>query len=227
MSNDDMLELSQAELQRLRQLYKKRRNHPGAEVDREIMKLKYNSLSNSAKQLLKFSWVLLIFSIVCFITMFILNNSVNQNLVKNLPVKGGILGPINVKKDHSVYSIIIQQPLNSFDVWSFVNGSVLDKNKEFLFGFGKELWSEEGYDDGGHWTEQENNYEIKVTFPTKGTYYLEFESENNSSNVGEITVQVSQKIASSLIFDDLGAISLVIAVIILLIILNKIDVEDD
>lgn len=71
--------------------------------------------------------------------------------------------------------------------WIFVEGEVLDSKKEYLFGFGKELWSESGaeYEDadedgeGGwtEWRESETNYDMKITFPEPGQYYVRLKCE--------------------------------------------------
>ena len=50
--------------------------------------------------------------------------------------------------------------------------------KQSLFSFGEELWHETGYDEG-HWREQNNAFNMDITFPNPGTYYIRFSSESS------------------------------------------------
>ena len=106
-------------------------------------------------------------------------------LTDRLPSTGGIVGPLEITEAGTVLEIRVDQALNlsggrrSFgtrSTWSFVSGEVLDAEQEYLFGFGDELWKESGY-DGTYWTEAKDDYELKVTMPEAGTYYLEFTTE--------------------------------------------------
>ncbi len=158
----------------------------------------------------KVALVLLAFAALCFITSLFLNMNVGNTLKASVPATGGIIGPLEVKKDFSVYEIKVNQYMPSYGQWSFVGGDVLDENKEYLFGFGKELWKEKGYDSDGSWSEAVTNYDMKVTFPKKGDFYLQFNAEMSRPNAaGEIGVIISPKRGSSLAHVILGIISLI------------------
>ncbi|TAE83370.1 MAG: hypothetical protein EAZ74_06315 [Alphaproteobacteria bacterium] len=151
----------------------------------------------------KVALVFFLFSIISFITalfyttetkkiydgeVYATYNQQNEKMV--------LMGPLMVKQAKEVYEITIQSdvPENS---WVFIEGEVLDANKEYLFSFGQELWHETGYDDEGAWREQENDYSMKVTFPQAGQYYLNFKKEG-SYNTDKMHVTLSQKRGSSL-----------------------------
>lgn len=157
--------------------------------------------------------ILIGFAVICFMTSMIMNSDETKPIVATLTAEGGIIGPFEVKKDRSVYLIEAWQTMGNRD-WSFLQGELLDQNQQYLFGFGKELWHEEGRDSDGRWTEGPTNYDIKMTIQKKGNYFIRFSTEKKSSrSIGEITVRVSQKRGSSLghfvmgIFCFVGAIA--------------------
>lgn len=166
----------------------------------------------------KLAKVLLGFSGLCFLTSFIFNvdSGSSAQIKQTLPFNGGDVGPIQVGKRNSVYNIEVQKDISQYGRWSFVGGDVLDNNKQFLFGFGEELWKESGYDSDGPWYEEKTAYDLKVTFPQPGDYYLRFKAESSSSDRGNIKVSVSPKIGSSLAHFVLGIMSL-IGVLVLLV----------
>jgi len=121
------------------------------------------------------------------------------------------LGPLVVNKYKEVYSISIYSnlPVNS---WAFIEGEVLDAEKDYLFSFGQELWHETGYDEG-KWEEAENSYTMKITFPTPGKYYLNFKTQG-SSNPEKINVKISKNYGSSIPHMAFGIICLLIGLVI-------------
>lgn len=155
--------------------------------------------------------ILFVFSIISFITVSQLSSDISPAIKTSLPKNGGTVGPVEIKKDNSVCIVKSYQDVG-VNQSSYVAGNVLDKNKELLFGFGKDVWNEEGYDDEGYWHETENNYETKITFPIKGKYYFEFESEPTETNqTSDIYVEITQKQASTLIFEWFGWLGLIAA----------------
>jgi hypothetical protein len=168
----------------------------------------------NTKNLKQITISLIVFSIVCLITAFIFNTSVQTVYYTKLSPEGGTLGPLKVDKANSVYYIHVLQsvPTNN---WSVVSGSVLDENKAYLFGFGKELWRASGYDSDGAWAEARNDYETKITMQ-KGTYYLQFENETSvpKPRRAGIVVKVEQKRGSSLFFLIAGILGIIAGVII-------------
>lgn len=163
----------------------------------------------------KLGIVFLVFAAICLITTLILDSSADNPIKADLPKTGGIVGPIEVKKDNAVYLIKVAQPVNT-NQSSYVGGDVLDKNQEYLFGFGEDLWDEDGQDDEGYWHESQTNYEMKVTFPHKDTYYLQFETEmSNPDEAGNVSIEVTPKLASSLATFWLFILSLIAGTVFL------------
>lgn len=152
--------------------------------------------------------ILLVFIFLCMCTAaFFDSNIYSQYSVQ--PSIGGTVGPVTTTKDNSVVSVLVSKPLINSGEWTVINGDVLDKNKNYLFSFGKELWDEEGTDSDGYWHESENNYEAKFNL-NKGTYFLEFDAEDSWANNDEIDVKISQKQGSSLIFNALSIITFIL-----------------
>jgi hypothetical protein len=155
--------------------------------------------------------ILLFYAGLCFMTSLYFNSSSGEMVKGNLGTTGGEIGPINVEKDNTVYSINVNQKLNRSGDWSFVSGDVLGANKEYLFGFGKEFWKESGRDGDGPWHEVVDNFEMKVTFYKAGIYYLNFNTEMSSEIAGsKINVTAEPMNGSSLAHFTLGFISIII-----------------
>jgi hypothetical protein len=156
--------------------------------------------------------VLVVFGVVCLITAGFFSISRGTSIQKDLPLEGGIVGPVEVKTDNTVYLIKVFQYIRKDNDWSAVTGNVLDQDKNYLFGFGQEFWKESGYDSDGRWTESKTKYDMKVTLP-KGTYYLEFETDRTPGIDTGISVSVSKKMGSSLPFLAAGILALIIGVV--------------
>jgi hypothetical protein len=157
--------------------------------------------------------VFLVYSVLCFITYLVFDSSSGTVIKSILPPSGGEVGPIETKKDNSVFLIKVKQYIPTSGAWSFVGGDVLDAKKEYLFGFGKELWKERGYDSDGYWTEEDTSYNLKITLRRRGKYYLKFNVETGRASIGTgIRVEVHPKKGSALAFFILGIVSLLISV---------------
>ena len=171
------------------------------------------TLSND--DMIKIIGIFIAFSILCFITSCFMNMNTDSVIKENISTTGGEIGPIEVKKDYSVYNVHVEKYIGD-NSWSFIGGDVLDQDKNYLFGFGKELWRESGFDSDGPWTEQDTDLNIKITFNKAGTYYLRFNDDSNdattsqSNNLSDLQVTVSPKHGSSLIHFILGCIALII-----------------
>ncbi len=163
----------------------------------------------------KIAVVFLAFSALCFVTSLFLSMGAGKSLKESLPAAGGTIGPIEVKEDYSVYLISVKQAIKSNGAWSFVSGDVLDANREYLFGFGKEFWKETGYDSDGRWNESVSDYDMKVTLPEKGTYYLRFNTDMSSPRAaGDIQVTVQPKHGSSLAHFILGIFGIIASIFV-------------
>jgi len=164
------------------------------------------------KTLTQIAIALIVFGSICLISALFVNFSRGKSISKSLPLQGGIVGPIQVKKDRTVYLVEVFQRVN-YGQWSSVTGNVLDQDKNYLFGFGEELWAESGRDSEGTWAESKNSYKMKMTLQ-KGTYYFEFESERSRNVSGNITILVHRKRGSPLPFLIAGIIALIIGVVV-------------
>ena len=120
-----------------------------------------------------------------------------------------VFGPISVRKYNEVYKITLYAdiPLQS---WAFIEGEVLDSQKQYLFSFGKELWHEEGHDSDGRWEEQDSDYTMHVTFPKPGIYYIQIKSESNAP-ANRMALSVSKQQGSTVPHLTFGVITILIA----------------
>ena len=117
-----------------------------------------------AARYLRFGKVLLGYAALCFVTAIIMNWGVGKTYRETLKSNGSMVGPIEVQKKNTVFLIEVRQPVQ-YQRFSFVQGSVLNAQKQYLFGFGEELWAESGRDSEGAWSESKQEYDHKVTLP--------------------------------------------------------------
>ena len=160
--------------------------------------------------------VLSIFSAACFITTAYLEFSPSDDVLYRgqLPPEGGELGPIHITRDNLVGVIVVRnEPVLSsgyytypVSSWSFIEGELLDSEKEFLMGFGDEMWKER--DSEG--TYDQSEYELSLTFPEQGDYYLNFISEFESAQArADIFVKVTAKNGNSSMHFLMGIVALI------------------
>jgi len=134
-----------------------------------------------------------------------------------LPAEGGRVGPIVVERANTVLEVDVHQPFRA-DGWSYVEAEVQDEDGEYLFGFGEELWAESGYDEGA-WHEEKNDYDLSVTIPEPGTYYLAFVGQGADAQLGgynpaiETRVTVLERKGSSVPFFVAGILALLTGVL--------------
>ena len=107
-----------------------------------------------------------------------------------------LIGPIVTENKGETFEVNIVASLPN-QSWSVIEGEVLNEEKEYLYSFAKELWYETGRDSDGYWSDNNNNYKMKMTFPDAGKYYLTFKTESNNMPQ-QATVTVSKKRGSSL-----------------------------
>lgn len=136
---------------------------------------------------------------------------------QTIPATSAMIGPIQITEPGTVLEITVQQALvapsdpygGGGSTWSFVGGEVLDDEHEYLFGFGGELWAESGF-DGSYWTESDTTYDLKVTMPEAGTYYLGFNTESDPNiQPNDITVTIDRKRGSAIPHFVLGLVGVV------------------
>ena len=150
------------------------------------------------------------FALLCFLTALILHGDSSFRLTDKISVQGGEIGPIEVKKDNSVFEFKANQSIN-YGKWSYISAELLDSNKNYLFSFGKELWAEAGYDQGP-WQESDTKIASKFTIKKAGEYYIRLKSENSGGTLSNINVSVNRKNGSSLPHLVAGIFGLLIGV---------------
>ena len=188
---------------------------------KEKKRQKKTDKKKQSKDITRIIGILIAFSILCFITSCFMNMNTDSVIEKSISVTGGEIGPVEVSKDYSVYNVHVKKYIRN-NSWSFVGGDVLDQDKNYLFGFGKELWRESGFDSDGPWTEQDTDLNIKITFNKAGIYFLRFNAESEgtrissfdsvSDSLSDLQVTVSPKRGSSLIHFILGCIAFIIGI---------------
>ncbi len=189
-------------------------------------RLKQDELSDRRAMWRQVAGILILFGILGLLTAWVYGwkttTTFKQNFSGQMPASVGFaepegarsetIGPIVVKRYNEVYSIALTAGLSP-NTWSVVGGEVQDQNKNPLFYFGKELWHETGYDSEGAWTESDSQYELTVTFPKPGNYYvvLEVESSVQSFNV---FAEVTKRFGSSVPHTVFGALCLLVGIIL-------------
>lgn len=154
------------------------------------------------------------FAGLCFLTtLFFSHASEKQQADLNTPE--GKFIPLEVKKDNTVYEVTVSTsglPVNS---WAFIEGQVLDADKEYLFSFGDELSYYAGRDSEGPWSERKGDYSAKLTIPKAGTYYLGFVTETSwRRDDVQASITVEKLRGSSLPYTLAGIVALIIAVVL-------------
>ncbi|MDQ6976154.1 MAG: hypothetical protein Q9M22_06295 [Mariprofundaceae bacterium] len=150
--------------------------------------------------------------LTAWVYSFETEKTLDVRLVPNANLKAAISGPIHVVKYNESYTITVTASM-AVKSWSFIEGQVLDQNKNYLFSFGKDLWDEQGRDSDGYWREINNSYAITVTFPTPGNYYIRLETEYNRAPKN-ISIRVSKQLGSSIPHFWLGIFLLLAGIVL-------------
>ena len=116
------------------------------------------------------------------------------------------VGPLRIDNKGDAVEVTISTNLLQSQSWAYIQGEVQDASGEYLFSFGDELWYETGRDSDGAWTDHKRKYEIDITFPDAGIYYLQFSSESGSTRpstaqnnpLNRFSVLVRSKIGSTI-----------------------------
>ncbi len=134
--------------------------------------------------------IICIFCIVSFVTSISYKNSSITTYNYNSLQEGTIIGPINVKNKNAIYKITIKFLAENAAV--YFSGEVLDKNKDTIYEFGKDLWHESGHDSEGYWSESDRKMTVNLTFSEQGKYYLQFRTEEKLINHITITIELQK-----------------------------------
>ena len=154
--------------------------------------------------------IVVIFSIICFVTSMLLQSTFYYNKTMNYLNEGQIVGPIKVKNKPVICKVMAH--FSGANTSSYLSGEVLDENKDTLYEFGKDLWHESGYDSDGYWSESDRKMTAYLTFKDKGTYYIQFNTdEKNMYNIS-ITMQLVKN--SYVAHSKAGTLALMLAMII-------------
>jgi len=156
----------------------------------------------------------LVFAGLCsFTTLFLSQGSERRQV--NLNTTTGQFVPIEVTKDNSVYEVTVSNARLPVNSWAFLEGQVLDADKEYLFSFGDELSYYAGRDSEGGWTERKDGYSTKLTIPKAGSYYLNFITETSwRGDDVRASVTVNKLRGSSLHYTLAGVVAFIIAVVL-------------
>jgi len=156
--------------------------------------------------------IMILFGIVSLITSAFFTMDAGKPVTFQLPAQGGTVGPITTKQKDTVLLLDVSQYMNE-NGWIFVEGEVQNADEEYLFGFGDELWHESGYDEGP-WTEWHTDFDLKVTLPDEGTYYLGFTTQSKPPATAPIVVKVEQKVGSTVPHFAAGLLGLIFGFIV-------------
>lgn len=127
-----------------------------------------------------------LFCMACFVAAVSLQGTTAKKHYTNLQ-EGSIYGPIKVGNKPQVYRITAN--FRAENLSTYISGEVLDEDKDTLYEFGKDLWHESGWDSEGYWSESDERMTANLTFSEKGTYYIQFNTEENSIRAISLTVE--------------------------------------
>ena len=88
----------------------------------------------------------------------------------------------------------------------------MDKDKDTLYEFGKDLWHESGYDSEGYWSESDRKMTAYLTFGEKGVYYIQFRTDENS--IRDINITIEHQRGSYIAHFKVGTLFLLIIMIV-------------
>jgi len=163
--------------------------------------------------------VLMLFGVVCYLTSCVMDMGSGLEVNETLPATGGTLGPVQVEEPNTVLDVTIRQTIDrtsgAFKRWSFITAEILNDKKQYLTGFGGELWHEAGY-DVGYWRENKRSFNAKVTLPDAGTYYFRFKQESDvqPSKLSQMKVEASGDLGSSLPHYVAGILALILGAVL-------------
>ncbi len=154
--------------------------------------------------------IVAVFCVICFITALFLQNSYAGKPVYILEKNDSTFGPIKVTDKSKVYRAEVY--FLGSDSSSYVSGEILDENGDTVYEFGKDLWHESGYDAEGYWSESDNVMTADLTFSKKGTYYIQFRTEEN--NIRQVRISMRLKKGSYIPHMQAGTIFLLLIIFI-------------
>ncbi|MFN3203041.1 MAG: hypothetical protein ACE366_31900 [Bradymonadia bacterium] len=171
---------------------------------------------------------MLVFGVICMMTSMFFSGSDGPPEVFTVDTVMGEIGPIEVAEDDTVLNLSFHMPVrqikdtynygysSSPNGWAVIEGELLDVNRELLFSFSDELYAESGYDDGA-WSEVKNNYDLKITVPQKGVYYIGLGMEASELETGKLTIRVERMVGSTVPHFAAGFLGLLLGLVVFLV----------
>jgi hypothetical protein len=141
--------------------------------------LKTQQQQQTENTLTAYGMILLLFGLLCLFMQAYFRTGYEASYI-DIPLKGGVHGPIVIEQPNSNYKLRLKQYSVALNVWNAVDIEVLDENKNYLFGFGDEFWHESGYDEG-RWEETKRTLVMDVHFENAGNYYLSISAQSNAA----------------------------------------------
>ncbi len=158
--------------------------------------------------------ILLAYSAACVTAIIHFSETVSVAAAENLGKEGGSIGPIEVKKENTAYTVKVSQPV-ALNAWSAINIDVFDEAGEYLFSFNGDMWHESGYDEG-YWEEETSTFDLDVNFNKPGKYTLDVSVESSDvNNVNDLFVSVEERRGSAILFYWMIFASIILAFIVL------------
>lgn len=165
------------------------------------------------------SIALVLFGIVSLLTALFITTSAGRAEYRRFEagVADKIMGPIAVEATGGVLHIEVRQAFATGEnAWAFVGGELLDADLEFLMGFGEEVWSESGYESGYYWAESKLDFDLNLTVPESGQFYVKFDIEESAPNAtGELAVSVEPRYGSGVPHFATGLFALLFGLVML------------
>jgi|UPI00037AC892 hypothetical protein len=159
--------------------------------------------------------VFMIFGVLSLFTSWLysfeVGKPIQQKIFPNQTKSSTEIGPVIVGRSHETYNIRVHTIGMAAQSWSFIEGQVLNANKQYLFAFGEDLWHETGRDADGYWDESLSDYDMDITFPKPGYYYLRFNTESNNPP-SAVDIRISKQRGSSLPHFWFGLLSLLFGI---------------
>lgn len=152
--------------------------------------------------------IVAIFSIICLFTSMTISRPIQTKLITN--VEGVTIGPIKITDKPKIYRVDAHFIGNESS--KYLSGEVLDEEQDTLYEFGKDFWHESGYDSEGYWSESDRDLHAYLTFSEKGTYYIQFRTEE--ANMGDIQIMLSSIRRSYVIHSQIGTLALILVLLI-------------
>jgi len=129
----------------------------------------------------KLAMVFLVFAVISLITAAVWSG--NQSTQSFTVSPGKPAGPITTTSSDTVLNIGLAHATPN-QTWASIEASILDSRQKRLFSFGDEVFAESGRDSEGSWSESKTTFDMKVTIPDPGTYFI---------NIGVTAGRVGQK----------------------------------